>query len=71
MNEEILQNLNQRLDVAVERGKQFLEDEDVQQRIEDAKLIAEDTVRKHPVKSVLIGLAVGFLIGKALTGDDD
>ncbi len=71
MNEEILQNLNEKLDVALDRGKKFLEDEEIQQRIEDAKLVAEDTVRKHPVKSVLIGLAVGFLIGKALSGDDD
>jgi ElaB/YqjD/DUF883 family membrane-anchored ribosome-binding protein len=71
MNDEIVKNLNDKLDLAIVKGKQLMEDEEIQQRIEDAKNIAEDTVRKHPIKSVLVGLAIGFLIGKALTGDED
>ena len=71
MNDEIIKNLNDKLDLAIEKGKQLMEDEEIQQRLHDAKNIAEDTVRQHPIKSVLIGLAVGFLIGKALSGDED
>lgn len=71
MNDEIVKNLNDKLDLALERGKQLMEDEEIQQRLNDAKTIAEDTVRQHPIKSVIIGLAVGFLIGKALKGDDE
>lgn len=71
MNDEIISSLNHKIDLALDKGKQLMEDEELQQRIEDAKIIAEDTVRKHPIKSVLIGLTVGFLIGKALSGDED
>lgn len=71
MNEEIITGLNDKIDLAIEKGKQFMEDEELQEKIENAKVIAEDTVRKHPIKSVLIGLAVGFLIGKVLSGDED
>jgi len=71
MNDEIVKNLNDKLDLALEKGRLIIEDEEIQQRLNDAKNIAEDTIRQHPIKSVIIGLAVGFLIGKALKGDDD
>lgn len=71
MNDEIIKNLNDKLDLAIEKGKQLMEDEEIQQRFQDAKNIAEDTVRQHPIKSVLVGLAIGFLVGKALSGDED
>lgn len=71
MNDEIIKNLNDKLDLAIEKGKQLMEDEEIQKRLQDAKNIAEDTVRQHPIKSIIIGLAVGFLIGKALSGDED
>ena len=71
MNDEIVKNVTDKLDLALERGKQLIEDEEVQERIQDLKNVAEETVRKHPIKSILVGLAVGFLVGKALSGDDD
>ncbi len=71
MNEEIIQSLNDKLDVAIERGKELINDEQIQERIKEVKEVTEETVRKHPIKSILVGLAVGFLIGKALSGDDD
>jgi len=71
MNDEIVRSINDKIDLALEKGKQLMEDEELQQRIDDAKNIAEDTVRRHPVKSVIIGLAIGFLIGKALNRDED
>lgn len=71
MNDEIVKNVTDKLDLALERGKQLIEDEEVQQRIQDLKNLAEETVRKHPIKSIVVGLAVGFLVGKALSGDDE
>lgn len=71
MNDEIVKNVTDKLDLAFERGKQLIEDEEVQQRIQDLKNVAEETVRKHPIKSIVVGLAVGFLVGKALSGDDE
>lgn len=71
MNDEIVKNVTDKLDLALERGKQLMEDDQVQERIQDLKNVAEETVRKHPIKSIVVGLAVGFLVGKALSGDDE
>lgn len=50
MNDEIVKNVTDKLDLALERGKQLIEDEHVQERIQDLKNVAEETVRKHPIK---------------------
>ncbi len=70
MNEEIIQNLNERLDRTIDRGRDILADEQLQQQVEELKNKAEATIRKHPIKSVLAGLAVGILFG-AIIGSDD
>ncbi len=70
MNEEIIQNLNERLDRAIDKGRVILEDEDLQARLEELKSRTEDTIRKNPIKSVAIGLAVGFIVAKIFTSED-
>ncbi len=70
MNEEIIQNLNERLDRTIDKGRDILADEQLQQQIEELKTKAEATIREHPIKSVLAGLAVGILLG-AIIGSDD
>lgn len=70
MNEEIIENLNQELDDALDRGRKIVEDEKLAERIEELKARAENIVRKHPVKSVAGGLLVGYLLGKILSSDD-
>lgn len=70
MNEEIIQNLNERLDSAIERGREILEDEDLQVRLEELKNQTESTIRKHPLKSVALGLAVGYIAAKIFTSDE-
>ena len=64
MNEEILQNLNERLDNAIERGRVILEDEELQERLNELKHRTEGTIRQNPIKSVLLGVAVGFIASK-------
>ena len=63
MNEEIIENLNQELDDALDRGRQMVEDEDLAVRLEELKQRAENLVRKHPVKSMAGGLLAGYLLG--------
>lgn len=70
MNEEIIQNLNERLDTAIDKGRQILNDEELQVRLEELKDKTETTIRRHPVKSVLVGLAVGFIAAKIFTSED-
>ncbi|MDZ7682063.1 MAG: hypothetical protein U5J63_10230 [Fodinibius sp.] len=70
MNEEIIENLNQELDNALDRGRQMVEDEQMAVRLEELKQRAENLVRKHPVKSVAGGLLAGYLLGKILSSDE-
>lgn len=70
MNEEILENLNEELDQALDRGRKIVEDEELAERIDELKIRAESLIRKHPAKSVAGGLLVGYLIGKILSSKD-
>lgn len=70
MDEEILENLNEELDSALDRGRQMVEDEELAERVEELKLRAEKLIRKHPVKSVAGGLLVGYIVGKLLSSED-
>lgn len=70
MNEEILENLNQELDDALDRGRQIVEEEELAKRIDELKERAENLIREHPVKSVAGGLLVGYLLGKILSSDE-
>lgn len=70
MDEEILQNLNSRLDDALERGRKVVNDEELSERIDELKEQAEQTIRKHPLKSVAIGLLAGYIVGKIFSSED-
>jgi len=70
MDEEILENLNERLDDALDHGRRIVEDEELVERVDHLKLRAENIIRKHPVKSVAGGLLAGYIIGKLLSSDD-
>lgn len=70
MDEEILQNLNSRLDDALERGRKVVKDEELSERIDELKEQAEQTIRKHPLKSVAIGLLAGYIVGKIFSSED-
>lgn len=71
MNEEIIQNLNERLDRAIIKGREMLDDEDLQDRITELKLKSESAIRENPLRAVLIGLAAGFIAAKIFSSDDD
>ncbi len=70
MDEEIIENLNEELDDALERGRKLVEDEHLAERFEELRQQAETLIRKHPVKSVAGGLVLGYIFGKLLSSDD-
>ena len=70
MNEEIIDNVNKRLDDAMERGRQMVDEEELAERLEELKQQAEVTVRRHPIKSVAAGLFAGYIIGKIFSSDE-
>ncbi|WP_138430049.1 hypothetical protein [Fodinibius saliphilus] len=70
MDEEILENINERLDKTLDRGRRMVEEEELAERIDELKLRAEKIIRKHPVKSVAGGLLAGYILGKLLSSDD-
>jgi len=70
MNNKVIDNLNIQLDKAIEKGKQFVENEDLLEKAEELKSITETTIRKHPLRTVLIGVGVGYLLGKIFSSND-
>jgi ElaB/YqjD/DUF883 family membrane-anchored ribosome-binding protein len=70
MNEDLINNLNAKLESAIQKGKNFVEEEELQARLEEVKAEAEDQIRKHPIRSVAIGFAVGFIFAKLFSNND-
>lgn len=70
MDEEILENLNSRLDDAINRGREAIDDDELAERVDELKRRAELMIRRHPIKSVAAGLLAGYLIGKIFSSDD-
>lgn len=64
MNEDIINNLNDELESVIEEGQELLNSAKLQEKINEFKTEAELTIRKHPIQSVLIGAAAGFIIAK-------
>lgn len=71
MNDEIINNINQRLDKAIDKGRDIVTDDELLARIDDLKERAEALVREHPIKSVVIGFSIGFLLSRLFGSDDD
>ncbi|PKD44311.1 hypothetical protein [Rhodohalobacter barkolensis] len=66
MNEDIISDLNEELEGVIEEGYSFLQDEELQEKIQELKTESELLIRKHPIKSVLIGAAAGYLLARLL-----
>jgi ElaB/YqjD/DUF883 family membrane-anchored ribosome-binding protein len=64
MNDDIINDLNEELEGVLEEGHSYLEDLELQEKLDELKTEAELLIRKHPIRSVLIGAAAGYLLGK-------
>lgn len=69
MNEDILNDINEELESALNEGRQLLNEAELQEKIDEIRTEAELLIRKYPIKSVLISAAAGFLLAKLLRGD--
>ncbi len=70
MEEEILENLNNRLDEAIDRGRKIIDDEELNEQLKKLQTRAEHVIREHPIKSVATGLLAGYLIGKLFSSSE-
>ena len=70
MNEEIIENLNERLDRTIDKGRALITEDEIQQHVEVLKDQVCETVKTHPIKSVVAGFAVGFLLAKLFSSED-
>jgi ElaB/YqjD/DUF883 family membrane-anchored ribosome-binding protein len=69
MNKATIETLQQRLEELTEAGRNYLENDELQQQILNLKSESEALIRKHPLASIVAGLAVGYLIGRLLSRD--
>lgn len=69
MNEEILRNLNYRLDEALDYTRQLVEDDNIGEQMDKYKLKVERFVAENPVKAVAGGLLAGYVFGKVISDD--
>ena len=64
MDEDIIKDLNEELESVIEQGYSFLDDAEIAEKFEELKTEAELLIRKHPLKSVLIGAATGYILAR-------
>lgn len=69
MANKTIDNLGKKIYEFGETGKSIISDPELQQKINKAKSDAEIIIRKHPIASIAVGLAVGFLVGKIFRRD--
>lgn len=68
MKKETIEDGNRDIDEVVNRGRQLLDEAELQEHFDELRTEAELLIRKHPVKSVLVGVAAGFLLARLLRG---
>ncbi|MGF1671657.1 MAG: hypothetical protein ACFCU6_14520 [Balneolaceae bacterium] len=66
MDEEIIKNLHDELEDVIDETERRINNAAIEERLNELKTEAELFIRKYPVRSVLAGAAIGFLIGKIL-----
>lgn len=70
MNEEIIKSLNKKLDKAIDKGRNLLNEQELQKALGEAKDKTDDLIKKYPIESVFIGLVAGFVLAKMLRSKD-
>lgn len=66
MEKSIISNLNEELENAIEEGRSLLDCSEIEERFDEIKTEAELLIRKNPIASVAIGVAIGYIFGKIL-----
>lgn len=66
MEKSMINNLSEELENAIEEGRSLLDCSKLEESFEEFKTEAELLIRKNPIASVAIGVAVGYVFGKIL-----
>jgi ElaB/YqjD/DUF883 family membrane-anchored ribosome-binding protein len=66
MNENIMNDLNNELESVLEKGQSILRNAELEEKFNELKTETELLIRKHPISSIAIGVAIGYLLGKIL-----
>ncbi len=62
----MINNISEELENAIEEGRSLLDCSNLEESIDELKTEAELLIRKNPIASVALGVAVGYVIGKIL-----
>jgi ElaB/YqjD/DUF883 family membrane-anchored ribosome-binding protein len=66
MEKSIINDLNEELENVIEQGRSFFDESNFEEKFEEIKTEAELLIRKNPIASVAIGVAIGYVFGKIL-----
>lgn len=66
MEKNIINDLSEELESVIEEGRSYFENSNIEEKIEEIKTEAELLIRKNPIASVAIGVAIGYVFGKIL-----
>lgn len=64
MDENIINDLNDELESVLEEGQATLRNSEFEEKVTEFKTETELLIRKHPIASVVVSSAIGFLIGR-------
>lgn len=69
MNNAIMKDLDKDINTILNECKRYLDEMNIQEKVDELVTDAELLIRKHPIKSVLAGAAAGFLLAKLFRRD--
>ncbi len=69
MTKHNLETLNEKLRELSETARNFVDNQELVERIEKIRNEIETIVRKHPIASIAAGLFIGYLFGRILRRD--
>jgi len=64
MIDEIVTNIEATFATAAQRGRAFIEESELDTRIDELREKTERIVRENPYQSILIGALAGLIIGR-------
>lgn len=69
--DEVLDDLTRRFQELVDKGREWIEDEEFRQKLDQYKKRAGDTIKKYPIGSIAVGLLAGYLIARWISHSDE